>query len=112
MGKVPELGRKYGGLSTAQTSQQTARMDMTAYMCAKFVEMATGNTEPLFESIQMLMKDPERMAGCLVTMGNLLAAYVSNNGNNLMRLKAFNDHLLSQIKDDSAVVGRLVQEHG
>lgn len=100
------------GLSQTEISQRQARMDMVALMTARFIEYANGNREPLFEHIQELIKDPERMAGALITVVNLLAAYVSTNGQDMMRFKAFNDYLIRTIREENTTVDKLVIKHG
>lgn len=102
----------YAGLSTSDTSQQAARIDMAGLVAAKFIELSTGNQEPLFESVQTLFADPERMIGCTLTLLNLLVAYVSNNGKDLMRLKEFTDYCIKSIRKDSATIDAIVREHG
>jgi hypothetical protein len=91
----------------SMSSQQQARMDMTALMCARFIELGTGNQEPFMESMQSLLHDPERMAGALVTVVNLLAAYVSDNGSNMGQFQKFNDFLIGQLKKDEGPIRRL-----
>jgi hypothetical protein len=105
-------GRRLG-LSNTQVSQQQARRDMTALMTAKFIELATGNSDPLFETVQMLINsDADRMAGCMLTCVNLLVAFVSDNGENMNQFKDFNDFLIKSLASDDPIVARIAQEHG
>lgn len=102
-------GYSYYDIPMTHTSQQAARIDVTGLMVGKFIEMANGNTEPIFESINALMAgEPERMGGCLLTLLNLLVAFISDNGNNMDQFQKFNDFLIKSLTEEDGPVRRIV----
>jgi len=99
----------YRRIRMTQTSEHEARVQATGLITAKFIEMANGNTEPIYESINKLMnEDPELLGGVALTLLNLLVAFVSANGENMTTFQEFCDFLIKSLADDTPSVQRLV----
>lgn len=78
-------------------SQRQARMDTTALLLAKFVEMTTGDRTLIENSMEDLFKDPQRMGSVVLTLMNLCAQYASGSGTNMNGYKNLCDFLTGQI---------------
>lgn len=98
----------YHQIRMTHTSEAAARVQATGLMTAKFIEMATGNKEPLFESINKLMNDEvELLGGTLLTILNLFVMFVSDNGQNMEAFQDMCNFLVDSLMDDSPQVRRI-----
>jgi hypothetical protein len=101
-------GWGYKDIRMTAVSQHQARVSATGIIVAKFIEMAEGNPEPMYESINQLMRgDADLIGGCLLTIVNLFCMFVSDNGQNMGQFKEMCDYLIKTLADDTKEVQRL-----
>jgi hypothetical protein len=105
---MPE-GWSYGDISTSMTSEHQARVSATGLLVGKFIELSSGNKEPIIESINQLMRgDADLIGGVTLTLVNMLAMYFSDNGQNLIPFKDLCDFLVKILADDTPTVQRII----
>ena len=79
-------------------SQREARMDTTALLIAKLVELSTGERDLIENSMRSLIEGgPEKMGGVVLTLLNLCAQYATQSGTNIKGMKDLCDFLTGQI---------------
>ncbi len=94
------LRKGYSGMSISDTSTHRARMDATAVLAAKMVENLEGNTNPLFEHIQEMMLDPERLAAVTLSITNLFFAWATSNGTDVKPMAKIIEWNVKALRDD------------
>lgn len=93
------LAAGYGGLRITQTTSREARMDSTGLMAAKMVEAVSGDSDGIGYCMGELIKDPERLGACTLSLLNLVYALTTVNGTNLKGFKDVVDYNIKTLAD-------------
>lgn len=89
-------------LRNSGTTSERARMDSTALLIAKWVELGTGETQMVAETIGKFIEDPERLASVTLALLNLCSQYACQSGRNPNGLKDLIDFLIYQMEKANA----------
>lgn len=85
------------GMRASGIVERQARMDSTALLTAKLVELNTGERLLIERSMIALMDDPQRMGGVVIAFLNLIAQYATASGRRPQGLQEVVDFLLTQL---------------
>ena len=80
------------------TAANRARLDSTALLIAKYLELGTKSKEALEETMAALLGDPERAGGVILTLVNLVIQYATQSMTSPEGLKALIDELIRQLE--------------
>ena len=90
-----------GGTSISDQATYQGRMDATALLAGKMVEALDGNSNPIWEHMQVMMDDPERLGAACLSILNLFFAWATQNGSDVKPIDLIIKWNISQLKQDS-----------
>lgn len=90
-----------GGASITDEATRQGRMDATAMLSAKMIEALEGNTNPMFEHLQEMMNDPERLGAAALSILNLFWAWATSNGSDVSGVAKIIEWNINQLQQDT-----------